>query len=150
MQTLDRAGPIHPNTTEPFTAVPVCLKVCIKQPSGVCVLSEQWKLFTSELLWLHMVTSSPSQTTSSLSKMTALSIDFRYARWDCWSIYQLHTTRGQSSPLKLKLGQMQGCDNVPFHQQFQIPSVLCVMNIFPSDSILLAIKLLGTRKHRLR
>lgn len=43
----------------------------------VCVLSEQWRLFTLELLWLHMVTSSPSQTTSLLSKTTALSTDFR-------------------------------------------------------------------------
>lgn len=48
------------------------------------------------------------------------------------------------------------CNNMPSHvgllqqQLFQVPSDLCVMNPFPSDSILLAIQLLGTRKHRLR
>lgn len=42
----------------------------------ICVFS-QWRLFIWELWWLHMVTSSPSQTTSSLSKTMALSIGFR-------------------------------------------------------------------------
>lgn len=42
----------------------------------ICVFS-QWRLFIWELWWLHMVTSSPSLTTSSLSKTMALSIGFR-------------------------------------------------------------------------